>query len=429
MIVVSRNTLLFWLIMGFVLLVKGYFLFNTFHNGDFSETTISKSGDAGHYFKIAKNISEFQSYADNSTSIANESATWRPPVWPFTLSLFFYITSNPLVLLFLKVGFETLTLISIIWFFSKKNNYSIVFFGVLLLLLIEPQYLKYSATFLSESFTAVLALLLTFLFLDLRKDKSYHILIPIIAGLTVLSHPVSVFFVVTLFCIYLLCNVKNNLKKCFIHGILFSVIVLSWPIRNAVVFHKGLYLTASQGATFAKGWNEKVITDFTNVDGDLADESLNLKYVNPTDLKESGKGVLEYSQLYQKGTWNFIKSLSFSEQINIAFKKLKSNFNPFPEKPKAGFFERLSVVFRILYLVTFSQLLARIISRKKFDFNSQRDKAFAIVLAVLLGQTLMSIYIYTGFRFNAVYSLTLLLCFILINHHWATDKIYRFVKK
>lgn len=429
MISIRRNILMPWLIIGFILLVKGYFLYSTFHNGDFTEATITHSGDAGHYFKIAKNISEFHTYADNNSEIANESATWRPPIWPFTLSFFFYVTSKPMTLLLLKVIFETIILVSSMVYFSRKQKYSLVMTSLLLLILIEPQYLKYSVTFLSESFTAVLALLFTLLFLGLRKSQSYHFSIPIIAGLTVLCHPVSVFFVVTLFSIYLCFNIKNHFKKCLTHGIFFSVIVLSWPIRNAVVFEKGFYLTASQGATFAKGWNEKVPTNFTNVDGDLADESLNLKYVNPNDLKENGKGVLEYSQLYQKGTWNFIKSLSFSEQINIAFKKLKSNFNPFPEKPKAGFFESLSIGFRIVYLVVFIQLLLRIIGRKKFDFNSHKDKAFAVVFAVLVGQVLMSVYIYTGFRFNSIYSLTLLLCFLLINQHWATEKMNQFLKK
>ena len=428
MIAFQRNTLLACLIIGFILLVKGYFLYSTFQNGDFSEATITKSGDAGHYFKIAKNISEFHSYSDNHSAIANESATWRPPVWPFTLSLFFYLTSNPLSLLVLKVIFETLILVSLIGYFSRKQKYSLLLTSFLLLILIEPQYLKYSATFLSESFTAVLALLLTLLFLGLRKDQTYHVYIPIIAGLTVLCHPVSVFFVVTLFGIYLLLNIRNHLRKCITHGILFSLIVLSWPIRNAVVFDQGIYLTASQGATFAKGWNEKVLTDFTNVDGDLADEGLNLKYADTTELA-TNNGVLVYSRLYQNGTWHYLKSLPFTVQLKMAFKKLKSNFNPFPEKPKAGFFESLSIGFRMLYLVVFVQLLLRIISRKKPDFTSLRDKAFLVVFAVLLGQTLMSIYIYTGFRFNSVYSLTMLFCFLIINQLWIAGQINRILRK
>ena len=196
-----------------------------------------------------------------------------------------------------------------------------------------------------------------------------------------------------------------------------------------MLFKKGLYFTASQGSAFAKSWNEKVLTDFTNVDGDLSDENLNLKYVEAKELKKTGNGVLEYSKLYQNGTWNYIKSLSFSQQAKTAFRKLKSNFNPFPEKPKAGFFEGLSVLFRILYLFAFVQVLVRVVSWKRIDFNSQRDKALMVVAAVIVGHTLMSIYIYTGLRFNAIYSLVLLFCFILINQHWVSNKIHRLVNK
>jgi len=424
-----RNIIFFGFIIGFILLIKGYFLWNTFQNGIFSEATIIKSGDAGHYYKIAKNINQFHSYSDNGTTIANESATWRPPVWPFTLSLFFNITTYPLTLLIVKVIFETILIVSAIVFFTRKNKYSLIFFGVLLLLLIEPQYLKYSATFLSESFTSVLILLFSILFMLLQKNKAPNILVPIVAAITVMCHPVSVFFVISLLGIYLLIHLKSHFKTTLLHGLLFSLIVLSWPIRNAMLFKKGLYFTASQGSAFAKSWNEKVLTDFTNVDGDLSDENLNLKYVEAKELKKTGNGVLEYSKLYQNGTWNYIKSLSFSQQAKTAFRKLKSNFNPFPEKPKAGFFEGLSVLFRILYLFAFVQVLVRVVSWKRIDFNSQRDKALMVVAAVIVGQTLMSIYIYTGLRFNAIYSLILLFCFILINQHWVSNKIHRLVNK
>lgn len=429
MLAIRRNIIFFGFIIGFILLIKGYFLWNTFQNGIFSEATIIKSGDAGHYYKIAKNINHFHSYSDNGTTIANESATWRPPVWPFTLSLFFNISTYPLTLLIVKVIFETILIVSAIVFFTRKNKYSLIFFGVLLLLLIEPQYLKYSATFLSESFTSVLILLFSILFMLLQKNKAPNVLVPIVAAITVMCHPVSVFFVISLLGIYLLIHLKNHFKTTLLHGLLFSLIVLSWPIRNAMLFNKGLYFTASQGSAFAKSWNEKVLTDFTNVDGDLSDENLNLKYVEAKELKKTGNGVLEYSKLYQNGTWNYIKSLSFSQQAKTALRKLKSNFNPFPEKPKAGFFEGLSVLFRILYLFAFVQVLVRVVSWKRIDFNSQRDKALMVVAAVIVGQTLMSIYIYTGLRFNAIYSLVLLFCFILINQHWVSNKIHRLVNK
>ena len=415
MILKNKNIKIPLLIIGFILLVKGYFLFTTFNHNDLTEATISKSGDAGHYFKIAKNIAEFQSYADSSSAAANESATWRPPVWPFTLSFFFYVSKNPLLLLVCKIIFETLILVSALLYFKRRNNYTVLFFSLLLLLLIEPQYLKYSATFLSESFTAVLVLLFMLLFLGLKTQYQFHILIPIIAALTVLCHPISVFFVITLLGIYLLFNVKEHFKVCLLHGLLFLAIVFSWPIRNRITFDKGYYLTASQGATFSKGWNEKVLTNFTNVDGDLADEGLNIKYITNREIKQPVESVLVLSKIYQEATINYINTLSFNQKAAIIFKKIKSNFNPFPEKSKHGFFEDLSILFRVLYLILFMQLFRRVLQFKKFNFESQVDKAFVVILSIFIGQILMSSYIYTGFRFNAIYSLSLLFCFIIVN--------------
>jgi hypothetical protein len=191
--------------------------------------------------------------------------------------------------------------------------------------------------------------------------------------------------------------------------------VFSWPCRNAITFDKGFYLTASQGATFAKGWNEKVAAEFTNSEGDLADEGLNLKYVDPKLIANSQNSILYLSHLYTLGTKNFISRIGFDEMAKIALKKLKSNFNPFPESPKPGTLETLAVLFRILYLVVFLQMMVRFFSKRKIDFDATRDRIFLVVLAIFIGQITMSVYVYTGLRFNAIYSLSLLFCFIYLN--------------
>ncbi|MDO9276188.1 MAG: hypothetical protein Q7T92_11645 [Lutibacter sp.] len=292
-----------------------------------------------------------------------------------------------------------------------KLIYIVPFF----LLFVEPQYLKYSITFLSESLTAVLILLLTIYFVFHNNNKQ-HFAIPILSAFVILCHPVSVFFVLSLFIIYLFLNLKSNFLGTMWHGLLFSMLLLAWPIRNQITFGKGFYLTASQGATFSKGWNEKVANEFTNTDGDLADEGLNLKYVDGDLLSNSDKSLITLSKLYNNGTKNFIKSIGFNEKVKIVFKKLKSNFNPFPEKPKPGFLETLAIFFRILYIITFLQLIVRFFKKEKMDYNTNRDRIYLVVLAIFIGQIVMSIYIYTGLRFNSIYSLTLLFCFIYLNN-------------
>lgn len=410
----------FWLVFFsfcIVLLIKCYFAAVSFNNTDFSKSTAFSNGDSGHYLTIAENIHTYHAYSDDSTTIPSESATWRPPIWPFVLSFLFIFTSSVFWLLVLKLFLETFLIAISLYFYKKEQKLTWLCFIPFLLLFIEPQYLKYSSTFLSENFTAILILLLSILFLNLEYKKTNSFIVPILAATIVLCHPVSIFFITIFMGFYCLINLKTNLKTTLAHGTIYFLLLSIWPIRNAILFDKGIYLTASQGATFSKGWNAKVATDFSNVDGDLADESLNLKYVKESTEKLPTRSVVALSKLYQQGTYNYINSLTFSQKVKIILKKIKSNFNPFPEKPKNGFLEYLAIMFRIVYIVLFAQLFLRILKIRKFDFESQTDKAFLVVLCIFIGQTLMAAYIYTGLRFNAVYSLCLLFCFIVVNHN------------
>jgi hypothetical protein len=401
--------------------VKFYYLYLSNSHTAYSNEIAYNSGDSSHYLVIGKNISDFNVYSDTNSKNVSESATWRPPFWPFVLSILFKVSSKPLILMLLKAIGEVVLIILILLKFKRYADLELICLLPFFIVFIEPQYLKYSITFLSESLTAILILMLTVFFIVLSNSKRYHLAIPILSSFIILAHPVSVFFVVVLFIIYLTFNLKSNFVVALLHGLLFSMIVLAWPYRNYVKFDKGFYLTASQGATLSKGWNENVATKFTNVDGDLADETLNLKFVDPSLLSKSDISVLDLSKLYTIGTVNFINRISFQEKIKIGLQKLQSNFNPFPEKPKPGFLETLSIFFRFLYLIVFFQMIFRFCRKDKINFNAMKDRIYLIILAIFLGQSFMAVYVYTGVRFNSIYSLTLLFCFIYINKEYLLD--------
>ena len=419
---INKNWMILLVIIG-LFSVKFYYLFLSFQNDSYSHEVAYSQGDASHYLSIAKNITDFHVYSDTNSKIISESATWRPPFWPLVLSFLFQFSHNPLALILLKSILEISLIFFALFKFKSTGNLKFSTLIPFFILFIEPQYLKYSVTFLSESFTAVLILLLTVFFISFNNFKKHQIVIPVLSSFVILCHPVSAFFVLLLFIIYLLLNLKSNFLMTITSGVLFSLLVLSWPYRNYVTFNKGFYLTASQGASLSKAWNEKVASQFTNVDGDLADEGLNLKYVDDKLLSNSAKSVLDLSKIYTIATKNFINGIGFQEKLNIVFKKLKSNFNPFPEKPKPGFLETLSIFFRILYLITFAQMIVRFLRKGKIDFNSTKDRVYLVVLAVFIGQIMMSIYVYTGLRFNSIYSLTMLFCFIFLNIDFFT-RIY-----
>ena len=414
-----NKSIIFYAFLFFLFIVKGYFMYSNLTISNYEGNKIYEKGDPSHYFSIAKTIFEYGTYADDFSNIPNESATWRPPIWPLLLSTFFYFSQSPFVILWVKIIFELIFLSLILFYFKKKFDLKWIYLVPFLVLFIEPQYMKYAVTFYSESLSALLLLFLSVLFLNLKKNKSYSIFIPILSSIIILCHPVAAFFVASVMGIYCLFNLKNNLKISILHGLLFMVLVAIWPIRNLVYFNQGFYLTASQGATFSKGWNEKVISDFTNVEGDLADESMNIKYIKTEKkIHPETTPVLKRSKLYKEGTINFINSISTIDKLKIILKKIKSNFNPFPEKPKPGFFEDSSIIFRIIYLVLIIQLFIRLFQFRKFNIESITEKAFLIILSIFIGQTLMAAFIYTGVRFNAIYSLTCLFCLIVVNKNW-----------
>lgn len=51
-----------------------------FQSESYSDKIAYNNGDAGHYLKIAKNISNFNVYSDNNSNISSESATWISPI-------------------------------------------------------------------------------------------------------------------------------------------------------------------------------------------------------------------------------------------------------------------------------------------------------------------------------------------------------------
>ena len=74
-------------------------------------------------------------------------------------------------------------------------------------------------------------------------------------------------------------------------------------------------------------------------------------------------------------------------------------------------------------------MLYRIV-KGKIRFQSEKDRVFMVVFSVFIGQIVMSIYIYTGLRFNSVFGLTMLFSFIYLNFNYILDSVlFRRLKK
>ena len=409
----TKKNLILIAVFAAIICIRFYFLSAAIRADNFNQNVIRGGGDAADYLRIGRNIANFQVYGDQNANHPTENATWRTPVWPFVLSLLFLFSDNLILLVAAKCLFESLLILLILHLFKKRSEFGPIQLLPFSLLFLEPQYIKYSVTFLSESLTAILILLLVLMVVFYKQSQQYKISIPIVAALIILCHPVASFFVIVLFGLYLLYNLKFGFKFPIVHGLLFSLIVIAWPCRNYLTFDKVFFMTASQGTTFSKGWNEKVATDFTNVDGDMSDENMNLKYIGMQTLPRQDSDILNGSKLYSKATWKFLETIPLSEKIKIALIKIKSNFYPFPEKTKAGYLENLGTLFRIFYAVAFVALIVRIF-RRKFNFEKPTDRIYMVILAIATGQIFMSVYIYTGLRFNSIYGLAMLFCVLYL---------------
>ena len=106
----------------FLIGIKFYFLHLSNKSNIYSSEMIYKNGDASHYYQIAENIFKYNVYSDTNSNIPTQSATWRPPFWPFVLSLLFYISTNPLVLIICKSLLEIFLIILALYLFKKKSK-------------------------------------------------------------------------------------------------------------------------------------------------------------------------------------------------------------------------------------------------------------------------------------------------------------------
>lgn len=403
------------LVLVVLLAGKSFYIYLAESNGSYTEHSAYFGGDGGQYLKIGKTLSRCGVYSDDFSCIPSETASLRPPLWPVILAIFFLLVKSPFALICMKVLFELIGMLFLFrWVCEKK---SLGRFGYLLfpILFVEPHYLKYSITFLSESVAAIILLALGIAFQRFHSNRRGMIFVSLFAVLGLLAHPVSLFFIGALFGFTILFSIKSNVKVAVLNLLIFMVLSSLWPMRNYFTYGKGFFLTSSQGMVFSKAWNEGVKSNFTNVDGDLGNEGLNLQYLDSTTIARVNNGVIERSKVYTMATLRFLKDQPMEEIIQIALCKLKSNFNPFPEKPKKGFIENMGVFFRLIYTLFFLQCILSFLKKGRDAFHGRKGAAVIIGLCVIFGQSCMAVVMYTGLRFNSIYSLLLLYCFFVFN--------------
>ena len=393
--IVSVITLLV-LTYNFRLGVEAFQDTNGYFGGDSGDyilvgASLAKTGKYGHLKSTPREIIvdlNSGDFLDKVYEFGNHS-TWRPPLWPAYLALFFKFFPHALILahlvkFLLILGGAYLfysTLISL-KFSSSVSRIFAVFY------LIHPTLQLYSRTYLSESLTYLMMTLLLFYAVRTWQDsKKINVFMTgLIGGLLVLTHPYHLAFP---FILIILIFLKKNFKISH-YFVAFPVLVFVigfWVIRNHMIYpENGLFITSSTGAVMAKGWNAKVPELHNNVNGDLADEELVLK----PDDQMAGLNEVERSELYQKRTKEFVKENS-RMIVPILIKKLKSAFNPIREISKPGLLQNLNELHRILILLIFFYAL----------FRWKLDLFGVIALTIILSTIFITALTYSGIRFRS----------------------------
>ena len=365
-------------------------------------------GDAASYYSIATCIATSHGYNYGTNCDDAGTALWRSPVWPMYLSIPVRISGHSglkSVLYCNAVIYAVLLFLLVVALVKTRILEFNRWYEWLLLaiLLFEPHHLKYSSSFYSESFSAFLVFA-TSLWLFARKGQvMLDVVFAIVAGLTVLCHPVMAFFVSAIVAFRFFQADIKLLNRLLIGGV-FCLVVLSWPVRN-YVSQGHMVLTISQGATFSKGWNRHTADSFTNTRGDLAPEELNLLFVQ-YDTARFKTDFFYRSNVYSTATKAFMHSVPLSTLVHIGFVKLATNFYPFPQTKKSGLVESMCSLYNVLFLISILLFACSKKLRQRFPTE------FLLVVFVVLGQSIMSVMIYTGLRFNSPYYLLLSLVFI-----------------
>lgn len=396
----------FWFATSFITLM---ILFYNFRLGvqAFQDTSGYFGGDSGDYVLVGASLAKTGKYGhlkatprdiiadlnsgdflDKEYEFGNHS-TWRPPIWPAYLAIFFKLFPNGLFIAhlvkFLLIFGGGYLFYRTLWSLNFGTSISRLF---VVLYLIHPTLQLYSRTYLSESFTYLIMTLMLFYSIRVwQKSRNIDVfMMGLSGGLLVLTHPYYLSFPFILIGLILLIR-KSEAADYFIAFPALVFVVGFWVVRNHVIYpDHSFFITSSTGAVMAKGWNAKVPELHNNVNGDLADEGLVLK----RDDQRAGLNEIERSELYQKRTKEFVKA-NYRMIVPILIKKFKSAFNPIREISKPGLLQTMNEFHRILVLLIFGYAL----------FRWKLDLLGIITLTIILSTIFMTALTYSGIRFRS----------------------------
>ena len=268
-------------------------------------------GDSSTYELLAENILRGcgLSFSEpTSTSCILASGGYFPGYPAFmALNWFLFGRSNFPILLF-QLGCYLLSLYWLLTALGKLTNSRKVVLSVGMLLAISPLQIGWFRFVITEplaiaSATWFLAELV--ISLAIGKIRKYHLALAL--SISIYIRPDTILMGVSVVAVaFSLYDIKNSVKQIFIVGLLTSIPVSGWMIRNLIIGHAPLSI-ASEVAPKAPGYffwlNTWVVNEYERADANFPVwrseySKINLhhsKYVNDDELKTAQKLIQELS--------------------------------------------------------------------------------------------------------------------------------------
>jgi len=191
-----------------------------------SPPSINTTGDGAEYLNLAKHL-----YKENSFSYDGKTSNFfRPPLYPFIISIVFKMTGvNMKAIFFLNIFLNSL--IPIIFFMISlhlKIKYSLSF---LLSIFISFFNIFISSSILTENLYNTLLLLSIYLILLTRKSKRIEFIFwtGVVIGLTVLTRPIALMLLPAILITF------RNPRFFLIISISTFLTISPWIIRNSMI--------------------------------------------------------------------------------------------------------------------------------------------------------------------------------------------------
>lgn len=272
-------------------------------------------GDGRDYQNLANNLIYHQTLAITSNP-PYLPTSFRTPIYPFWLAFIYLISRSYNVAVFIgafvfALSASTAYLIGREIFTEKIAMIAAFLFGL------EPWALYQAGFLTAEQIFMPLFLLSTYLFIRYLKSGAILplCLSSLILGISVLTRPVALFFIVIFMFFIFIFESKYSIRRSFkismLVFLIFITVLTPWLIRNKVVLHSWQFSSASGIRIFGDYIMLKQYLGKTKPD-------------EVVDLYEESRRLLGV-----KNNWDAMSVENSNKMSQIALREIKSNFGSF----------------------------------------------------------------------------------------------------